>query len=198
MITWSRDHVINELSEFFVTLKPGTSTNTKYQVSGVKWQVSGVLARWGVTSGWAVALVWRWELRTENWELRTRDKPLDSIASGIGHHLDCVSCVAYQEIYLDIGGEERSSVVLIFLRWSPYCCGSGNMSPSPHTLHSTAPWPPRHCSSDLATQAAGADCSSVHFLVMNYFHTFITFISRSFLFLKKCHCRQVLLKAPSV
>ena len=141
-VTWSRDHVItwsrmfsfchrfvdsfyqrkifecwhgpvvNELSAVFCYIRPGTSTNTKYQISGIKWQVSGVLAWRGVTSSWAVALVWRWELRTENWELRTRDKPLDSIASGIGHHLDCVSCVAYQEIYLDIGVRSAAALFL--------------------------------------------------------------------------------------
>ena len=40
------------------------------------------------------------------------------------------------------------------------------------------------CGKPVIGQAAGADCSSVHFLVMNYFHAFITFISRSFLFLR--------------
>ena len=85
------------------------STNTKYQISNVnikwqtlniKWQVLGVLAwRWSdLELGWALA--WRWELGAGSWELRTENwereiKPLDNITSGIGHHLDYVSCVAY-------------------------------------------------------------------------------------------------------
>ena len=40
----------------------------KYQISNIRYQMAGVgcLGLAGVTSGWAVALVWRWELRTEN------------------------------------------------------------------------------------------------------------------------------------
>ena len=51
-----------------------------------------------------------WELRAENWEREI--KPLDNITSGIGHHLNCVSCVAYQEIYLDIGVRSAAALFL--------------------------------------------------------------------------------------